>query len=353
MQLSEQQKADERLKAKQYAELMNEPYVDPFPEEQPDPNKVNQPVAVDELSTEQLLEAINKRKGLNLTSLDELESLKPQPTEEELRAEAEKRNTDMLTYGLTSGKFKKEDYDAYQLALGNKKDLVRSEITAQLETAFPELAPEAIQEKVANYLFEHLEETDPLRIAREKEIMALSDMKIKDKFKNIVELPQDYENHVGELTSKATFERKKQATIPVYTADVKTALQSLKHFSVEIPDTKNPANTVKVDLEYADNDLKEMEDLFLNEENINRAAKDGLTIDRIKGEAKLLLVEKHLNRLISQAAKKYSATQKESYIQGRKGLIGSNIGDIDVHEEKQHSTLDEMYDQLVESAKQG
>lgn len=353
MELNDQQKEDARLKAQQYADLMGEAYVDPFPEEQPDPTKVNQPVPVDELTTEQLLEAINKRKGLNLTSLDALEALKPQPTEADIAAEAEKRKTEMHVYGLTSGKFTQDEWDSYQSTLANKKDLVRSEVSAQLKTAFPELADDAIEEKVANYLFEHLEETDPLRIAREKEIMTLSDIKIKDKFKNIVNLPADYENHVGEATSKANFERKKQATIPVYTADVKTALQSLKQFSVEIPDTKNPANTVTVQLEFADNDLKEMEDLLLTDAQINRATKEGLTIEQIKGETELVLVQKHLKRLISQAAKQYNATQKEGYINGRKGGITSNLGAIDVHDDNQHNELEKVYDELVESAKQG
>lgn len=350
MELNEQQKEDARLKAKQYAELMNEEYVNPFPEEQPDPNK---PEPTKELSTEQLLEEINKRKGLNLTSLDELEALKPQPTAEEIAAEKEKHNTEMMAYGLTNGKFKKEEYDAYQQALANKKDLVRSEITASLQAANPEMSEDAIQEMTAQYFFENLSEDNPLRIAREKEIMTLSDIKIKDKFKNIVDLPQDYENHVGEITSKANFERKKQATIPVYTADVKTALQSLKHFSVEIPDTKNPANTVTVDLEYGDNDLKEMEDLLLTDAQINRATKEGLTIEQITGEAELVLVKKHLNRLISQAAKKYNATQKEGYIQGRKGGINLGGGAIEVHDEELGSSLNDVYDQLLENAQKG
>lgn len=344
---TEQQKADARLKAQQYAELMNEPYVDPFPEEEPDPNQ-QQPQP--ELSTEQLLAELNKRSGLNLTS-ETLESLKPQPTAEELAAEKEKHNTEMMAYGLTNGKFKKEEYDAYQQALANKKDLVRSEITASLQAANPEMSEDAIQEMTAQYFFENLSEDNPLRIAREKEIMTLSDIKIKDKFKNIVDLPQDYENHVGEITSKANFERKKQATIPVYTADVKTALQSLKHFSVEIPDTKNPANTVTVDLEYGDNDLKEMEDLLLTDAQINRATKEGLTIEQITGEAELVLVKKHLKRLISQAAKKYNATQKDGYIQGRKGGINLGGDAIEVHDEELGSSLNDVYDQLVESAK--
>lgn len=344
VELNEAQKQEERVKAQQYAELMGTEYVDPFPESAP-ADVIVAPTA--ELTDEQLVELLNKRTGATLSSLNDLT---PKPTEEEIAAQAKERETAMFAFGLNTGKFKKEDYDAYQLAITNKKDLVRGDITAQLQTAFPELSDDAIQEKVANYFFENLEETDPLRMAREKEIATLSDLQIKNKFKNIVNLPDDFDQYQAGINNKATFERKIQATLPVYTKDVKTALQSLKTFSVEIPDTKNPANNVTVQLEYGDNDLKEVEDQFLSNDMIIRAVKEGVAIDQIKGEANIVLMQKHLPRLISQAAKKYNATQKEGYIQGRKGLIAGNDNAIDVRDENLGSTLNEVYDQFIETA---
>jgi len=343
--LTEEQKQEERIKAQQAAEFMNIPYVDPFPasEEQQLPDDPPEP----ELSNDQLLELLNKRTGIVLSSLDDL---KPKPTPEEIAAEAEKRNTEMLTYGLSQGKFKKEDYDAYQLALSNKKDLVRSEITAQLTEANPEIAPEAIQEMVANYLFENLDETHPLRMAREKEIATLSDLQIKKKYKNIVDLPKDYEQYEEGLNKQVNFEKKVKATLPVYKSDVQKALQSLKSFSVPVPDSKNPENTVVVDLEYADADLKEVEELLLTNDQIVRAVKEGISFDQIKGEAELVLVKKHLPRLISQAAKKYNATQKDGYIHGRKGM-NSGSDHIEVHNDNDQKTeLDAIYDQMIASS---
>jgi len=348
--LSEAQKQEERVKAQQYAELMNVAYVDPFPELEPDQNQppANQPV---ELSNEDLLKLVSERTGVSLSSLEDLNRLKPQPTEEQIKAEQEKRNTEMLTYGLSQGKFKKEDYDAYQLALSNKKDLVRSEVSAQLRTAYPELDEVAIEEKVANYLFEHLPEDDALRIAREKEIMTLSDMKIKEKFKNIVDLPKDFDQYNEGINNKANFERKVQATLPVYKADVSTALKSLQKFTVTVPDSKNPANNVDVELSYSDTDLKEVEEMFLTPDQIIRAVKQGLTIEQIAGEANLVLMQKHLPRLISQAAKTYNATQKEGYIQGRKGL-NPGFDAIEVRDDKLEGgdELNKQYDELIGSA---
>ncbi len=350
MQLNEQQKEEARVKARQYAELMNEEYVDPYPAPAEDPNKVTPNNVPTELSDEQLLELLNKRAGITLSNLDDL---KPKPSQEQIEAQEADRKSKMHIFGLTSGKFTQEQYEEYQSALANKKSLVRSEITTQLKTAYPELDDAAIEEKVANYLFENLPEDDALRVARDKEIMDLSDIKIKSKYKNIVNLANDFEQYEAGITNKANFENKVKATLPVYKSDVNTALQSLKTFSVEIPDTKNPANNVTVQLEYDEKDLKEVEDLFLTNDQIIRATKEGLTLEQIKGEANLVLMQKHLPRLISQAAKKYNATQKENYINGRKGGITNDGSAIDVHDDNQHSTLDEVYDQLLESAKQG
>lgn len=342
--MTDAQKQEERVKAQQYAELSGEAYVDPYPESEPP--VIVKPVA-DELSDEQLVELLNKRAGITLSNLNDL---KPKPTEEEIAAQQQERESAMLTFGLTSGKFKKEEYDAYQLALSNKKDLVRTEITAQLTAANPEMSEDAIQEMVANYFLENLEENNPLRIAREKEIATLSDLQIKTKYKNIVDLPNDYAQHEEGLNNKANFERKVQATLPVYQSDVKAALQSLKTFTVEIPDTKNPANTVSVELDYDDKDLKEVEDLFLTNDQIVRAVKTGVTLEQIKGEANLVLMQKHLPRLISQAAKKYNATQKDTYLQGRKGLNTGSDTAIEVRDESHlQGDLQDVYAQLVAS----
>jgi len=348
-EISEELKEEARVKARQYAEMMNVEYVDPYPPAAPADE--TQPTPQPEMSAEDLLKEINKRTGANLTSLDALEAFKPQPTAEELRIEAEKRNTEMLTYGLANGKFKKEDYDAYQLALANKKELVKSEIREKLTLAFPEMAPEAIEEKVANYMFEHLDETDPLRVARENEIMTLSDMKIKDKFKNIVDLPKDFDQYHESINSKANFERKKQAALPVYKSDVSAALKSLQNFTVPVPDSKNPQNTVNVPLGYSDTDLKEVEDMFLADEQFSTFVRDGYTPEQLKETADFILWKKHGPRLISQAAKGYNSTQKETYLQARKGL-NPGMDAIEVTEENMGSDLDKMYDEMMATAEQ-
>ena len=88
---------------------------------------------------------------------------------------------------------------------------------------------------------------------------------------------------------------------------------------------------------------------FLTTDQINRAVKEGLTFEQIKGEAELVLVKKHLPDLISQAAKKYSTIQKDKYIAGRKGL-NSNLDGIDVQNDNLKNETDKQYAELIASA---
>ena len=344
--MTDAKKQEERVKAQQYAELMNEPFVDPYPEldtpsgPPPPPNQLN-----DELSDEQLVELLKKR-GATISSL---EDLKPKPTPEELAEKEREKQGAMLAHGLSTGKFKKEEYDAYQRAQSNKIAVIREDIAEQFQAAFPELSPEAIEEKVANYMFENLGPDDAVRQAREKELLTLADMKISDKYKNIVSLPKDYEMHLEGLNKQANFEKKVQATLPVFKADVSKALESLRKFTVSVPDSKNPENTVNLELEYSDADLKEVESLFITNDQIIRAV-NGMTFDQLKGEAELVLVKKHLPRLISQAAKNYNAIQKDKYINGRKGLITGN-DHLPVHDDKLNDTLEEVYSELISKKK--
>lgn len=344
--VSEAQKEQDRIKARQYAELMKEEYVEPWPEETPEQPIVQQ-INPEDLSEEALIALVNKRTGGSLASLD---SLKPQPTAEELAQQQEVRRAAMVTYGTSNNKFTQAEYDSYHQALGNKIAVVREDVKANFTTAFPELAPEAIEEMVANYFLENLAPEDTLRQAREKELITLADVKINEKFKNIINLPNDYAQHEEGLNKESNFKRKVEATLPVYTADVTRALQSLQHFTVDIPDTKNPANTVSVELEYDEKDLKEVSDILLTTEQVNKAVESGMTFEQIQGAAKMVLVEKHLPRLISQAAKKYNATQKAGYINGRKGLNPGGDA-IEVHDDNLGgNNLEAVYNELIASS---
>ena len=314
--MTDLEKQQARDRAKQYAELQEIAYVDPFPEEAGS-GEGNQPPAAPQLSNDDLMNAL-KERGILIANLDDL---KPKPTEEELEAAKQKRQNDMIKYGIETGKFNKDDYDSYQRVSANKIGMIKEEVISKLTLANPELSAEAIEEKAATYLFEHLDETDPLRLQREQELAELADNRLQNKFKNILSLESDFEQHEQGLNNKANFERKVQATLPVYQKDVKTVLSGLASRVIMVEDNQNPKNNVPVTVKFSDADLKEIEDAFLTSDVVIRNIKEGIGPDAIREMAEQMLVKKHLPRLIAQAAKDYNSAQKDLYTKGIKGMI--------------------------------
>lgn len=342
-----------RNKARHYAELMGVEYVDPHPDAAPlvDNQQQQQQQQQNpelELSEDKLLEMLSK-KGIKVNSLQDL---LPKQTEEEIQAAKDKRKNDMLAYGLTTGKFKVEEYDAFQKLTANKMDIIKSDLVEKIKTAHPELTDEQIEEQVAIYTFANREEGDVLRTQREQELIELADSKLQKQFKHIYNLESDFEQHEQGVTNKTNFENKVKAALPVYQKDVATVLGGLKSFPVAIPDTKNPANSVTVDVKFSDADLKELEDALLLPDNIIRQVKNGYTVNQLQEEAKLVLMKQHFDRIISQTAKDYNSIQKEKYIRGQKGVM-PNLSLLDISDDDLGSTNQQVYNDLIESANNG
>lgn len=360
--MNPEQIQDARKTAQAYADLKGEAYVDPHPDFDehgvkiaqqppaaggaPDANNSNAPiVADDELPTEKLL-AMLAKKGINVNSL---EDLRPKQTPEEIEAAEQKRKSDMLAYGLSIGKFKKEEYDSFQQATANKMAIVTADLTEKIKTAFPEFTPEQVEEKVAQYTMAHLPADDVLRVQREQELIELADTRLQKKFKNIYDLESDFDQHLQGITNKTNFENKVKAALPVYQKDVDAVLGQMQNLTVTVPDTKNPANSLNVELKFSDTDLNELKDALLTPDNIVRQVKNGYTVEQLAKEAKAVLLTQHFDRLISQAAKDYNSKQKEIYIRGRKGLF-NETGTVDVSDDTLASGLQDVYDQLKQSA---
>lgn len=360
--MTPEQIQDARKMAEDYAKLKGEAYVDPHPDFDENGVKIsqqqsasnsgaapannsnsNEPTIDEELPTEKLL-ALLAKKGINVNSL---EDLKPKQTPEEIAALEQKRKSDMLAYGLQTGKFKKEDYDAFQQATANKMAVITADMTEKIKAAYPELTDEQVEEKVAQYTMAHLPADDVLRVQREQELIELADTRLQKKFKNIYDLESDFDQHLQGITNKTNFENKVKAALPVYQKDLDTVLGQMQTLTVPVPDTKNPANSLNVELKFSDTDLNEVREALLTPDTIVKKVKDGYTVDQLAKEAKAVLLIQHFDRLISQAAKDYNSKQKETYIRGRKGVMPDGVS-LDISDDNLENGLQEMYDKIKE-----
>ena len=354
--MNAEQILDARKNAQVYADLQGKEYVDPHPDfdeagikiqAAPPANNSNTviPIVDEELSTDKLLEMLAK-KGIKVNSLEDLQ---PKQTPEEIEAAEQKRKSDMLAYGLSTGKFKKEEYDFYQQATANKIAIITSDLTEKIKAAHPELTEEQVEEKVANYTMAHLPADDVLRVQREQELIELADSRLQKKFKNIYSLESDFDQHLQGINNKTNLENKVKAALPVYQRDVDSVLGQFKKIVVPVNDTKNPANNIDVELEFSDTDLNELRDALLTPDNIVRQVKNGYTVEQLQKEAQAVLLTQHWERLISQAAKSYNSKQKDLYLRGRKGLM-PDAHTLDISDDNLAGGLQDIYDQLKDSA---
>jgi hypothetical protein len=353
--MTKEEKLQAREQAKNYADLQGIAYVDPHPElDQPetpptekvveDPNKVI-PAAI-EITDDVLMKELNKR-GIQASSLTDF---LPKPSEDEIKLATEKRNSQKLAFGLSTGKFNQNEYDAFIKAQENRLEVVKDELVEKIKAANPDFTPDQVAEKLAIYTFANLPQDDILRIQREQELMDLADTKIKNKYANIINLDNDYDQYEQGITNKANFERKVQAALPVYQNDLKTVLGGLSVLETSVNDVQNPANNVPIKVTFSEADLREVEEAFLQPEQIVRQIKAGYTIETIREEAETVLLKKHWQRLLSQAAKDYNSVQKEKYINGRKGLMPGS-GEIDISDDSLATSNEALYKELMESDK--
>lgn len=351
--MTEQDKQQARENAQTYADLQGIPYVDPFPEtpvaeipvvETPIVETPIVEIPVTELSDEQLLQALDKR-GIKTSKL---EDLLPKPSEAELEVIRAKRESDKLAYGLSTGKFKKEDYDAFLKAQENKMGVIKSDMAEKIKIANPDFTPEQVEEQIGIYTLSNLPADNILRIQREQELIELADSKLQKKFSNIVNLDSDFDQHQQGITNRTNFERKVQAALPVYKSDLKSVLTGLGTLETSVNDTQNPENNVPIKVTFSEKDLQEVEEALLQPEQIYRQIKDGYTVESIREEAETVLLKKHWPRLISQAAKDYNSTQKDKYLKARHGLMPA-AGEIDVSDDKLLTENQQVYQQLIDS----
>lgn len=342
-------------KRKKYAELKGEAFEEAYPEtETPIVEKKDDDlppeVVIPELTDDKLIEALNKR-GIKTSSLTDL---MPQASAEEIAQQKEKRKSDMLAFGLQTGKFKAEEYDAFQQESANKLSVVMTEIettlSEKIRAANPDLSPDQVAEQVAQYTFSHLPEDSILRKEREQELLKMADGKLQTKYKNILNLESDFEQHEQGLINKTNRENKVKAGLPVFQKDIATVLGSLATIEVPVNDLQNEQNNATVKVTFNEDDLREVQESFLHPDNVVQQLTKGYTVDELKEQAELMLLKKHFPRLLAQAAKDYNSIQKDKYIKARKGLTGHDR-DLDISDDNLETNPNkQVYDDLKATA---
>lgn len=310
------------------------------PEQTPAPVTADpiKPMAIEELSTEELVSLLEK-KGIKIPAKE--------LTEEERRAEEAKNKNDARAWGLQTGKFKIEDYEELTKAETRKFDILVEEFEAEIRANHPDADEDVIQDYINSYTYSDLEDTSPVKIKRQKELLELANYKLKTKFSNIYNIDNDYRQYQDVENQKIAEARKVEAALPVFKQDVRAALDGFRaEKEILIEDTGDQSNNATIKISYSDEDLKEVENLFFEEKAAIAYVKAGYTIDALKDVAENVLMKKHFSRLVSKAAKDYNSVQKGKYLRGQQGILPNRelnpTGDLN-----EKSAKDQLFEQAA------
>ncbi len=280
----------------------------------------------------ELLAWLGKR-GVNIQSFDDL---KKTETPEEIAAKAEKRKNDALAWGYANGKIKKEQHEALVKLNTNKFAVLYDDYAAIAKEQDPTVTDEDIQQNFQEYT-----------ATNKKFLEELADNRIQKQFSPIFNLEKEYSIYEEGENGKAATRRQIEAATPVYKADVKSALSTIKKIDFVIEDKENAANNYPVSFEFSDADLKEVEDLLFDGNEALKRIKGGYSQDAIKQEAKLFLIDKKLPQMLTHVAKNYNSAQKEKYYMARKNT--NLTRDLDISMPDLKSDKEDVYAQLIQS----
>lgn len=172
------------------------PAQQPAPQDPPVQQAQAATVNYEDISDEELNKILAKRTKGAVKSLEDF-TPKVVKTKEELAEEEERQNTAAITWALTSGKVKREDYDtAIREKDKSNRDLALTLFTAELKSEDSKITPEEAEEMFKEYFMEDAEEGNTQRKLRLKEMNKTADAYRKEKYGFIDNISPDYKQHL-------------------------------------------------------------------------------------------------------------------------------------------------------------
>lgn len=250
------------------------------------------------------------KKKFNVGSISELvkkADVPPVLTPEQIAAEEEKRNSEVLKFSLESNWFSKSDYDAYQEAL--KKDPIEV-VRQKFIDDNPDLGDKAAN--IFNSTFK-VDEDDDIedgenapkpnleKQAAKKLAKKLADDELKSKYDKVINASKRYEEHQAEV-----------ALTKINTDLVTKAISSIpKRLEHKVGEKDAPIGVELTDEDFAFATKTVLDGI--------KGRKD-VTAEEVKENTVLILKMRNLDKIISEHVKVALANAEEAYERGVKGL---------------------------------
>lgn len=273
----------------------------------------------DDISEEKLLAALAK-KGHKFTSLEDLNkpaAAAPQLTEEEQRQQEQQRRDNIRQYALQSKKVTSTQFDNYvkdtsipvvEMAFR----LFKEERIAELREggvpadALPD--DKSLRNEFDEAHFQYADESDPKRKRHEKLLQELVDNHIAEKYANILELDEDYDNYQSTVVKRAA-----------YGQMLDTVIGGLgETMDFEVPDENG--NPIPFKYKLTPEVTKAIKELYGNDASFSIFGQNNVGKDVIAQAIKGSIIQKEFGKILSEVAIAYASHKLEALPKGRRGI---------------------------------
>lgn len=186
------------------------------------------PIAT-ELTNDAVLEFLRKN-GIEAVSLDDL---KKKPEEDPVLT-AEKREADILSYGLQKGKFNKKKYESF---IKDSSDLQNLVFQHELEEAQKEDADLSLEDFQAEFAAKYGMDTESgtrKNKAGQKNLSIIGNQILQGKYKDIYDTEGEYSTFENNQKVKSETEKKIIAGAPVYKKSLDNVFANLKKITAKV-----------------------------------------------------------------------------------------------------------------------
>lgn len=273
-------------------------------EAKPAQEEIKKEVVTAELSDEELVALLNKRKGITLASLDDL-----LPKEDPEKA-AEKKEASKIAYAFQNELISKKEYEAYVKDKDNIKELVLRDFIADAKSDNPELTDEEIADEFNEKYGLSSEETSNKFKRGQKELKVMFDKLLKEKHAKYYEIDSKYSEYERSESAQSEKKKKIAAALPQYAKNVKEAREAL--MKLKFPFAEGEEYEVAI----PDDILSKLERGWLEESIAENQILSGATKDQIKDSMEMAILKGHMTTILKSVVT--NALQKHA--KGTQGI---------------------------------
>lgn len=263
-----------------------------------------------EIDDATILATLSKKLGRDISSFEDL-AQKPELTDEQKAAAAEKLRNDAISYGLTENIISRKDIENYSVDAAKDPRAVALELVgAQLKAHNPAITQDEINDYFSSWAMENEPEDSILRQIKQKEIEALHANYITSKYGNLLGIESAYGQHQEVLQQAHK-----------YKSAVDTAMVPFKNngqpyeTSFPVGEDKHQYN-FKVKPEV----IAEVEKELLDNNMFNALGKEGTDQTVLKEYINNRILLKELPRIINEIAESHKSRVLLAEGAGRRGV---------------------------------